>query len=57
MRIDVRESSRLLGKIWHRINQAINNPLLGAIPFVQQMEHEEVVDIYEMEEINREIQT
>jgi hypothetical protein len=41
--------------IWCRINQAIDDPLLRAVPFIQQMEHGEVMDIYKMEEMNREI--
>jgi hypothetical protein len=42
--------------VWRRINQAINRPSLGAIPFVQRMEDGEVVNITETEEMNREIQ-
>jgi hypothetical protein len=42
--------------IWWRINRAIDNPSLGAVPFIQWMEHGQVVDIYEAEEMNCEIQ-
>jgi hypothetical protein len=42
--------------IWHRINRAIDDPSLGAVPFVQRMENGQVIDIYEAEEMNREIQ-
>jgi hypothetical protein len=42
--------------IWHRINRSIDNPSLGAVPFVQRMENGQVIDIYEAEEMNREIQ-
>jgi hypothetical protein len=41
---------------WRRINRAIDDPSLGAVPFVQQMEHREVVNIYKTEEMNTEIQ-
>jgi hypothetical protein len=40
----------------HRINRAIANPSLGAVPFVQKLVQGQVVDIYEAEEMNREIQ-
>ncbi len=42
--------------IWQQINRAINDPSLGAVPFVQRMEQGEVVDIYKTEAINLEIQ-
>jgi hypothetical protein len=42
--------------IWWHINQAIDDPSLGAVPFVQWMEHGQVIDIYEAEETNRKIQ-
>jgi hypothetical protein len=42
--------------MWHQVNRAINDPSLGAVPFVQRMEHGQVIDIYKAEEMNREIQ-
>ncbi len=42
--------------IWRRINRAIDNPFLGAVPFIQWMQHGQVVDIYEEEEMDCEIQ-
>ncbi len=42
--------------IWQQINRAINKPSLGVVPFVQRMEHGEVVNIYETEAMNLEIQ-
>jgi hypothetical protein len=42
--------------MWHQINRAINDPSLGAVPFVQKLVQGQVVDIYEAEEMNREIQ-
>ncbi len=42
--------------IWQQINRAINDPSLGAVPFVQRMEQEEVVDVYQTEAMNLEIQ-
>jgi hypothetical protein len=42
--------------IWRRINHAINKPSLGAIPLVQKMEHGEVINITETEEMSKEIQ-
>jgi hypothetical protein len=42
--------------IWRKINRAINDPSLGAVPFVQRMENGQVIDIYKVEEMNREIQ-
>ncbi len=42
--------------IWQQINRAINNPFLGAVPFVQRMEQGEVIDIYDVEVMNQEIQ-
>jgi hypothetical protein len=46
-----REESK---SIWRQI--AINDPSLGAVPFVQRMEQGEVIDIYDAEEMNQEIQ-
>jgi hypothetical protein len=42
--------------IWKQINRVTNNPRLGAIPLVQQMNGTEVVDIVETKEMNAEIQ-
>jgi hypothetical protein len=42
--------------MWHCINRGINDPSLGAVPFVQKLVQGQVVDIYEAEEKNREIQ-
>jgi hypothetical protein len=42
--------------IWRQINRAINDPSLGAVPFIQRMEQGEVVDIYETEAMNLKIQ-
>ncbi len=42
--------------IWKQINRAMDDPRLGAIPLVQQMEGTEVVDIVETKEMNAEIQ-
>ena len=42
--------------IWQQINRAINDPSLGAVPFVQRMEQGEVVDIYKTEAMNLKIQ-
>jgi hypothetical protein len=42
--------------IWHRINRTIDDPSLGAVPFVQRMENGQVINIYKAEEMNREIQ-
>jgi hypothetical protein len=42
--------------IWRRINRAIDDPSLGAVLFVQRMENGQVIDIYKVEEMNREIQ-
>jgi hypothetical protein len=42
--------------IWRRINSAINKPSLGAIPLVRKMEHGQVINITETEEMNKEIQ-
>jgi hypothetical protein len=42
--------------IWHRFNRVIDYPSLGAVPFVQRMESDQVIDIYKAEEMNREIQ-
>ncbi len=38
------------------INRAIDNPSLGVVPFVQRIENGQVIDVYEAEEMNREIQ-
>ncbi len=43
--------------IWQQINQTIDKPSLGAMPFVQKMEQGEVVNIYETDAMNLEIQT
>ena len=53
---------RIIGReeqksMWRRINRAIDKPSLGAIPFVQQMENGQVVDITDTDETNNEIQT
>jgi hypothetical protein len=48
-----REEQKL---IWQQIKRAIDEHLLGAVPFVQRMEQGEVVDIYETEAMNLEIQ-
>jgi hypothetical protein len=42
--------------IWQQINRAVIDLLLSAVPFVQRMEQGEVVDIYETEAMNLEIQ-
>ncbi len=42
--------------IWKRINRAIDDPRLGAIPSVQRMEGYSVVDITDTKEMNAEIQ-
>ncbi len=42
--------------IWRRINRTIDKPSLGAIPLVQKMEHGEVINIMETEEMIKEIQ-
>ncbi len=42
--------------IWCRINRAIDDPSLGAVPFVQRMENDQVINIYKVKEMNREIQ-
>jgi hypothetical protein len=42
--------------IWWQINRAIDDPSLDAVPFVQRMEQGEVIDIYDAEEMNQEIQ-
>jgi hypothetical protein len=42
--------------IWKRINRAIDDPRLGAIPFVQRMEGYSIVDITNTKEMNAEIQ-
>jgi hypothetical protein len=41
--------------MWMEINRALNNPSLGAIPFVQRMERGRVVDIMETIAMNTEI--
>jgi hypothetical protein len=43
--------------IWRRINRAIDNPSLGAILFVQQIKEGKVVDILDLDGMNKEIQT
>jgi hypothetical protein len=42
--------------MWRYINKAINNPSHSAVLFVQKLVQGQVVDIYEEEEMNREIQ-
>jgi hypothetical protein len=42
--------------IWRQISRAINEPSLGAVPFVQRTEQGEVVDIYKTKAMNLEIQ-
>ncbi len=42
--------------MWRQINRALNNPSLGAVPFVQRMEGGRVVDVMETEAMNTEIQ-
>jgi hypothetical protein len=42
--------------IWQQINSAIDEPSLGAVLFVQSMEHGEVVDIYKTKAMNLQIQ-
>jgi hypothetical protein len=42
--------------IWRRINRAINDPSLGTVPFVQRAEQGKIVDIYETQAMNTEIQ-
>jgi hypothetical protein len=42
--------------IWKQINRATDNPRLGTVPLVQQMEGPEVVDIVETKEMNAIIQ-
>jgi hypothetical protein len=42
--------------IWRKINRAIDDPSLGAVPFVQRREKGQVIGIYKVEEMNREIQ-
>ncbi len=34
--------------IWRKINRAIDNASLGAVPFIQRMEQGEVIDIYDV---------
>jgi hypothetical protein len=41
--------------IWRKINRAIDNPSVGAVPFVQRLENGQVINIYKTEEMNREI--
>jgi hypothetical protein len=45
-----------LRSIWRQINWAIDDPSLGAVPFVQREEQGEIVDIYKMQAMNTEIQ-
>jgi hypothetical protein len=42
--------------VWRRINRAIDDPFLGAVPFVQREEQGEIVDIHETQAMNTEIQ-
>lgn len=43
--------------MWQRINEAIDKPLLGAIPFVQRTENGVVINVTNTNEMNKEIQT
>jgi hypothetical protein len=57
-----RDILRIIGReeqktIWHRINRALDDPSVGAIPFVQREEDGVVRDITDTEEMNKEIQT
>ena len=38
--------------IWQQIKWGIDDPSLGAVPFVQRMEQGEVIDIYDAKEMN-----
>jgi hypothetical protein len=40
----------------HCINRAINDPSLGAVPFIQKEVQGQVADIYEADKMNKEIQ-
>jgi hypothetical protein len=42
--------------MWRQINRTLDDPSLGAIPFLQCMEGGRVVDIMETEAMNTEIQ-
>ena len=42
--------------IWRKINRAIDEPSLGAVPFVQREVQGNIIDIYETHEMNKEIQ-
>ena len=42
--------------VWRRINRTIDDPSLGTVPFVQREEQGEIVDIYETQAMNTEIQ-
>jgi hypothetical protein len=46
----------ILRSIWHRINRVIDHPSFGVVPFVQKMENGQVIAIYKVEEMNREVQ-
>jgi hypothetical protein len=57
-----RDILRIIGReeqksMWRRINRALDKPSLGAIPFVQQTEDGQVVDITGTKEMYKEIQT
>ncbi len=57
-----RDIIRIIGReeqksMWRWINRALDKPSLGAIPFVQQTEDGQVVDITDTDKMNREIQT
>jgi hypothetical protein len=57
-----RDILRIIGReeqktIWRRINRALDDPSVGAIPFVQRKEDGVVRDITDTEETNKEIQT
>jgi hypothetical protein len=42
--------------VWRQINRAIDDPSLSTVPFVQRDEQGVVVDIYETQAMNAEIQ-
>lgn len=57
-----RDILRIIGReeqksMWRRINRALDEPSLGAIPFVQREVNGVVVDITDTDEMNNEIQT
>jgi hypothetical protein len=57
-----RDILRIIGReeqksMWRWINRALDNPSLGAIPFVQRTEDEQVVDITDTDGMYRKIHT